>query len=292
MSEGILTWQQTAAPNATASDAVNWAENQPPPTVNNSARNMMAEVAKWRDDLAGVRDADRVLETSGGPNAHVIVTSNLSINPSVLTNGWELTWVAGAGLTNTGPTTFSPDAMDPKPLRCKAGIDMAGGEIIAGQMYTCVYHKTADEWLMKSGGGLQVPSSQIATVAEIRSAVANKIIDTDGFWGVPFPVDLGSFAAGATIPFDFSSGLNFKVAVTGANAKFGNITGGKPGQSGIIEVTAVGGNYDVVKDTKWLGTVAMASTNVQNGTTAHFYYSVIPSSPDKVMITGIINNPS
>ena len=292
MSEGILTWSQATANNATASDAINWAENQPPPTINNSSRAMMSEVAKYRDDLAGVRPGDVVLTSTGNANAHVIAVSNGSIaSPAVLTNGWEITWVAGFG-PNTGPVTFAIDGMTPKPLRTVVGVPMAGGEILIGQMYTCIYHKTADEWLMKSGGGVGVPVSKLATVAEIRSGTLGKIMDTAGFWGTPFPVTLPDAAGAVLIPLNFGSGLNFKINITGTNAVLGNpITGGKPGQAGVIEIKASAMHIDVQKGPKVVAVATMFPLHIQTPTTAHVYYSVMPSDPTFVIITGIINNP-
>ncbi|PVX77160.1 hypothetical protein [Paraburkholderia unamae] len=40
-------WSQTAANNATADPAINWQEGQPPSSVNDSARAMMAAIATW-----------------------------------------------------------------------------------------------------------------------------------------------------------------------------------------------------------------------------------------------------
>lgn len=44
---GLPQWSTTAANNANAATGVNWAEGQLPSTVNNSARQMMADVANW-----------------------------------------------------------------------------------------------------------------------------------------------------------------------------------------------------------------------------------------------------
>ena len=47
---GIYQWSTTAAENDDAADDINWAEGQAPSTVNNSARQMMADVAEWIQD--------------------------------------------------------------------------------------------------------------------------------------------------------------------------------------------------------------------------------------------------
>lgn len=45
----IKNWSTTAASNATV-DSINWAENQPPSTVNDSARLLMSDVRAWYND--------------------------------------------------------------------------------------------------------------------------------------------------------------------------------------------------------------------------------------------------
>lgn len=43
----LYQWSTTPANNASAATAINWAEGQPPSSVNDSARQMMADVAAW-----------------------------------------------------------------------------------------------------------------------------------------------------------------------------------------------------------------------------------------------------
>src|SRR5258707_5527034 len=57
----LYKWSQTASADATADSTINWAEGQSPSSVNDSARAMMAAIAKYRDD--------------NGPNAQTAGTS-------------------------------------------------------------------------------------------------------------------------------------------------------------------------------------------------------------------------
>lgn len=47
----LKDWSTTPANNASADAAINWAENQAPSTVNNSARAMMAVIREWYNDV-------------------------------------------------------------------------------------------------------------------------------------------------------------------------------------------------------------------------------------------------
>jgi len=49
----VYDWSQAAADNATADDSINWAEGQPPSSVNNSARMMMARLRQYVTDTGG-----------------------------------------------------------------------------------------------------------------------------------------------------------------------------------------------------------------------------------------------
>jgi hypothetical protein len=48
----LFLWSKTAATNANADPNVDWHEGQSPPSVNNSARAMMAAVADWNADFS------------------------------------------------------------------------------------------------------------------------------------------------------------------------------------------------------------------------------------------------
>jgi hypothetical protein len=147
MATGIYSWSQTAATNATADSTINWAEGQAPSTVNDSARAQMAVLSKWRDDISGVAPSNVVLTTGGTANAQTLST-NGSI--AALTNGWTITFKAGAGLSNTTACTFAPDSLTAKQIQSVSGTNLSGGEILAGSVYTITYHQPADAWILHS----------------------------------------------------------------------------------------------------------------------------------------------
>jgi hypothetical protein len=64
----IYDWSTTAATNSSAGTPINWAEDQLPNTVNNSSREMMKQIADWRNLLGGAKitaTADTMTLTSG-----------------------------------------------------------------------------------------------------------------------------------------------------------------------------------------------------------------------------------
>jgi hypothetical protein len=64
----LYKWLQASGSNANVDATVNWAEGQAPSTVNDSARGMMAAIAKYRDDIAGA------IVTGGAVNAYTVAS--------------------------------------------------------------------------------------------------------------------------------------------------------------------------------------------------------------------------
>lgn len=139
MATGIVSWSQTAASNATADSNVNWAEGQAPSSVNDSARAMMASVAKWRDDVTGTN-------VTGGTGTAYTLTSNQTIASNL--NGFTIQFTPGT--TNTGAVTLSVDSQTAKPIRFKTGVDLPSGALISGSLYQATYRSSVEEWLLHS----------------------------------------------------------------------------------------------------------------------------------------------
>jgi hypothetical protein len=64
----LYKWSQTASADATADPTINWSEGQAPSSINDSARAMMAAVAKYRDDLSGA------ILTAGSASSYTLST--------------------------------------------------------------------------------------------------------------------------------------------------------------------------------------------------------------------------
>src|SRR5215203_5172417 len=109
----LYKWSKTAENNATVDSSVNWQEGQAPSSVNDSARAMMASVAKWRDDINGIN-------VTGGSGTAYSLTSNQIF----ATNGNGYTVQFTPGTSNTGAVTLSIDGNTARPLRFYPGVEL------------------------------------------------------------------------------------------------------------------------------------------------------------------------
>jgi microcystin-dependent protein len=110
-----------------------------PSAVNDSARAMMASVAKWRDDITGIL-------TTGGSGTAYTITSN-QVQASNL-DGYTVQFTPGT--TNTGAVTLSVDSQTARPLRFYTGVELPAGVLIAGSLYQATYRVSSTEWLLHS----------------------------------------------------------------------------------------------------------------------------------------------
>lgn len=136
----VYDWSLIATNNANADSNINWAEGQPPSSVNNSARVMMARIKELLNDLGGVAVA------AGSANA---VTVSASSAITAYADGVIITFRAAA--KNTGAATLNINSIGAKPFR-KFTIDgetaLVGGEIQQNCIYEAVYCS-----ILNSGNG-------------------------------------------------------------------------------------------------------------------------------------------
>ena len=142
----LWRWSRTASSNNTADSTINWREGMSPSAVNDSARAMMAAMAKFRDDIAG-------MITTGGTSSAYTVTSNQTL--TALTDGFVIAFVPHT--TNAAGATLSVDGLTARNLRLETGVSLPASTLIAGTPYTATYDSSNTEWLLH--GYYSAPSS-------------------------------------------------------------------------------------------------------------------------------------
>ena len=137
----LYKWSQIADNNATADGLINWQENQAPSSVNDSARQMMAAVAKYRDDVSGA------IVTSGTSTAYVV--SSFETFDSLAHLGGQ-TIAFTPHVTNGATVTLNVDSLGAKPLRSAPSIELVAGTLIQGTPYTALYNNSDAAWYLQN----------------------------------------------------------------------------------------------------------------------------------------------
>lgn len=129
----FYNWSRTAASNANADSTVNWAEGQPPSSVNDSARAMMASTAAFRDDIAGA------IVTAGTSTAYTV--TSYQIFDSLAHLSGQI--IAFTPHTTCGSTvTLNVDGLGAKPLRSAPSIELPAGTLVQGTPYLALYNNS------------------------------------------------------------------------------------------------------------------------------------------------------
>lgn len=129
----LYKWSQTASADATADSTINWAEGQSPASVNDSARAMMAAIAKYRDDAAGA------IVTAGTSTAYTVSTYQVFQSLSQL-NGQFVAFTPHA--TNGATVTINVDGLGAMPLRSAPSAELPAGVLVQGTPYAALYNST------------------------------------------------------------------------------------------------------------------------------------------------------
>jgi len=129
----FFLWSKTSASNATADPNINWAEGQPPASINDSARATMAVLRGWGNDIAGS------LVTTGTSTAYVLATNQVFDSFAHL-GGQALCFVLN--VTCGSPVTLNVDGLGVRPLRPSPGVEVSTGMLVAGTPYVATYNAT------------------------------------------------------------------------------------------------------------------------------------------------------
>ncbi len=129
----LYKWSQVASADATADPSINWQEGQAPSSVNDSARAMMAAIAKYRDDVAGG------IVTGGTPTAYTVSSSQAFDTFAHMANQM-IAFTPHA--TNGATVTLNVDGLGAKPLRSAPSVELSAGVLVQGTPYVAVYNNS------------------------------------------------------------------------------------------------------------------------------------------------------
>lgn len=162
---GVPLWSTTAASNASADPAVNWAEGQSPSSVNDSARGMMASIAKWRNDLYG-------LTTSGSSTAFTVTTNATYASASDM-SGAIFTVIPH---TTSGTTpTLAVDGLTARNINISTGVSVPDGALVEDTPYLVKYVHATTEFIVLGAVG----KDQLETLDIINGTQSTTIATGD-----------------------------------------------------------------------------------------------------------------
>lgn len=212
----LWKWSQTAASNDDIDSTINFQEGQAPRTINNSARALMAAVAKYRDDLSGN------LVTAGTGTAYTLTTNQ---GLTSLTDGFMVR--ARMNATSGATPTLNVDSLGAKSIVLDVSATaIPTGALLTEQVYSFVYDSTADGWIVGDRFGDQLTSAGnpdlvaiealAGTTGALRKTAANTWSLDDGTFAAEFVIGDGANAITTGIKGDIQ--IPMAATITGVFA--------------------------------------------------------------------------
>lgn len=149
----IYDWSTTASDNGAADATVNFAENQTPASLNNSARAVMARVAAWLKGLGAAI-------THGGSSNAYTLTLSTGHTITAYATGMRFLWKPNG--TSSGSVTLNVDGVGAKKVYLPSGTQAGSGHITSGTLLDVVYDATLDS----AAGGFQIVGSSSSLTAQ------------------------------------------------------------------------------------------------------------------------------
>ncbi|EJF91330.1 tail fiber protein [Bartonella melophagi] len=133
----IYDWSLVAHENARADDIINWAEGQPPSSVNDSARAMMQRIREYLTDNGGTIEAKFTTEKDGNETSIRLVTKSPI---AAYTNDIIVRFKAQGVNTKTTSVVLNKLSAQPVYKVTPNGLVLlSGGEIQKNGLYELVY---------------------------------------------------------------------------------------------------------------------------------------------------------
>lgn len=140
----LWSWSTDPATNGAADATCPFPEGMAPSQVNDSARGIMAAVAKYRDDLSGAI-------VTGGTSTAYTATSNQGFTSKSNMDGAEIAITINP--TNGDSPTLNVDGLGADPIIIDTGdgnTPVPAGALVTGGVYTLVYYNTGNTWRLKN----------------------------------------------------------------------------------------------------------------------------------------------
>ena len=164
MATGVQVWSETPVTNATVDSNINFAEGMAPSQVNDSARALMASVAKWRDDN------NTTLITSGTTTALTLATNQVEAG---LTAGYTV--AATLGTAVDASATLAVDGLTAAPIQLVKGSAISAGQLSSGQTVQFTYSSTGTgQWILTQSAPViaaAAPNSPVGVAFSPSAAV-------------------------------------------------------------------------------------------------------------------------
>lgn len=257
----VYKWSQTPASNDTADATINWREGMGASQYNNSARAMMAAIARWRDDMSGQ------LVTSGIATAYTVTTNQQF---AALQDG--LSFAARVNVTSGTAPTINVDSLGAKPIATLYGTAMPSGRLVLNGVYTFVYNAADDKWIVHGHRVDEFPSGTTMTFRQ-TNAPTGWTKDTT-YNNAAFRVTNGTISQQTTAGNEFTTLLSSRTilkanlpdyTLSDTLAISGSQSGGLVRNLSRTTFTSGGGNANVVESISWTDTTLSLTGSVTSG---------------------------
>lgn len=266
----LRKWSTTASGNATiagGANTINYAEGQSPGSVNNSARELMAQVRSvydpaewgWVEFSATASVASQTtFKIAGNQTGNYTAGRRWRIKSGSSTRYGSIVSSSYTTETTVTVTVDSGSLSASHTLAAVAAIDT---------------NHIPTSYLTSNS-----LSAALTTAAQYRDNTSGKILVTDKVWSAADTVAL-TWAAAGTSTVDFSAGINFTVTTDTGNSTL-SPKNAKTGQSGFIYITQDGTTARSLSFASgWVFDSATAPTlTATPGATDALYYVVLSST--------------
>lgn len=166
----FYSWSTTAATNASADSSINYAEGQPPASLNDSGRALMAVLAKWGKDISGAL-------TTGGSSTAYTLTTNSVFDSLAHMDKAMIAFIPH--VTNGSNATINIDGLGAVPIRSAPGQSVSAGILTSGTPAVGTYVNATTEFIIQGGF-----ASGLSEVVDIRSfgGVGDGTTANDSAW--------------------------------------------------------------------------------------------------------------